>query len=500
MKNIIFILFIYVILSLSIYQLSKLNKLNKLSKLNYYKSNSINKNHRNNDDPNTKWYTSQTLDHFDSNNIQTFSQRYFINDTFFNGNGPIFLCVGGEGPELTPDVVITGNIHCAIMINLAIQNNGLILALEHRYYGQTYPTSDVSTENLKYLSSKQGLEDLSQFHGYITDLYNLTQANKWITFGGSYPGMMAGWFRLKYPNLVYASVASSAPVLAQLNFQGYNDVISYALSDPVVGGSDTCLANVKSAFSTLGQLYASEKGQLYMAESFNICPSQSLSNINDFATLVGNLAGLFGVQENDPLCQTVDCGLNLASWCSIMTNTSQSPIENLVSLNTILSSGQCSDVSYGDTIESITNTTLLGGTNRVWTYQTCTEFAFYQTCDPDSKCPFTTSPHVTDLNSFTSQCVIAFNISVDETIAKIKATNDYYGGNQPMGSRIMYVNGDIDPWHPLSVLSSLPGEPALVVEGSSHHYWTRPSNPKDSIFIQQSRKAIMDQVNEWLAE
>lgn len=42
----------------------------------------------------------QKVDHFDRSNQNTFSQRYFINDTFWQGpesNAPVFLCVGGEG-------------------------------------------------------------------------------------------------------------------------------------------------------------------------------------------------------------------------------------------------------------------------------------------------------------------------------------------------------------------------------------------------------------------
>ena len=50
-------------------------------------------------DPYAKTF-DQRVDHFDRSNLATFSQRYFINDTFWQGpesNAPVFLCVGGEG-------------------------------------------------------------------------------------------------------------------------------------------------------------------------------------------------------------------------------------------------------------------------------------------------------------------------------------------------------------------------------------------------------------------
>ena len=39
-----------------------------------------------------------------------------------------------------------------------------------------------------------------------------------------------------------------------------------------------------------------------------------------------------------------------------------------------------------------------------WFYQTCSEFGFYQTCDPDSACPFTRHPHLNNLHSYTQLC------------------------------------------------------------------------------------------------
>lgn len=61
--------------------------------------------------------------------------------------------------------------------------------------------TDGPNSGLKYLSSRQALADLSNFHRQVTEEYKLTDANKWVSFGGSYPGMLAGWFRLKFPNL-----------------------------------------------------------------------------------------------------------------------------------------------------------------------------------------------------------------------------------------------------------------------------------------------------------
>lgn len=34
------------------------------------------------------WYREQRVDHFDRQNLATFAQRYFVNDTFFNRGTP----------------------------------------------------------------------------------------------------------------------------------------------------------------------------------------------------------------------------------------------------------------------------------------------------------------------------------------------------------------------------------------------------------------------------
>lgn len=86
------------------------------------------------------------------------------------------------------------------------------------------PLRDLSTENLRFLSSRQALADLAHFRTAMAEARGLA-TSQWVAFGGSYPGSLATWFRLKYPHLVDAAVASSAPVHATVNFPGRTRVV-----------------------------------------------------------------------------------------------------------------------------------------------------------------------------------------------------------------------------------------------------------------------------------
>jgi len=77
---------------------------------------------------------------------------------------------------------------------------------------------DLSTDNLVYLSSEQALADVAKF--IINVHKEFKETSKVITFGGSYAGSLSAWMRLKYPEIVYAAVSSSAPLLAKVDFNG----------------------------------------------------------------------------------------------------------------------------------------------------------------------------------------------------------------------------------------------------------------------------------------
>jgi lysosomal Pro-X carboxypeptidase len=96
---------------------------------------------------------------------------------------------------------------------LAAKLNAVIVFAEHRYFGESFPFGDqsfVTSENVKYLSPHQALADYAYLIQYLKASYRNVPV---IAFGGSYGGMLAAWFRMKYPHVVLGAFASSAPLM-----------------------------------------------------------------------------------------------------------------------------------------------------------------------------------------------------------------------------------------------------------------------------------------------
>ena len=60
-------------------------------------------------------------------------------------------------------------------------------------------------------------------------------SRKVVVFGGSYPGALSAWFRVKYPHMSVASIASSAVVypiadLWRFDYQVYKDALNSSAS------------------------------------------------------------------------------------------------------------------------------------------------------------------------------------------------------------------------------------------------------------------------------
>ena len=270
-------------------------------------------------------YFTQKQDHFDSSNTNTWQQAFYVNATYWEGpdsGAPVFLCVGGEGPPLDGSVVVASP-HCNVAVEWLEETKALMFAVEHRYYGchnvSACPYKDTDKKPLQYLSSRQAIEDLAGFHAFATGEYKLTEANKWVSFGGSYPGMLAGWFRVKHPELVHASVASSAPVVAILDMRGYNDVTAEAYAVESVGGSANCTAAIAKGHARLGELMNTTEGRQEIAEAFAGVNAKELGTRAGQRNFAGEGVASFPAQSNDPSCTEAGCNIDLI--CKIMTDT-----------------------------------------------------------------------------------------------------------------------------------------------------------------------------------
>ena len=166
-------------------------------------------------DPSTLYpaqYLSVPVDHFQNesqyepHSSSNFNLRYWFDDTYYKSGGPIIMLESGEdtGEDRLP------YLQKGIVQKLAQATNGMGVVLEHRYYGSSMPTSDLSTENLRFLTTEQAMADTAYFaqnvvfQGYESQKLNAPNA-PWIAYGGSYAGAFVAFLRTTYPGVFFGN-------------------------------------------------------------------------------------------------------------------------------------------------------------------------------------------------------------------------------------------------------------------------------------------------------
>lgn len=260
--------------------------------------------------------------------------------------------IGGEG-EATSKWM-----HMGAWIRYAKKFNALCFQLEHRFYGKSHPTKDLSTENLIYLTSEQALSDLAYFITSMNKKYSLSSDTKLIAFGGSYPGSLAAWLREKYAHLVHGAISSSGPLLAKIDFTEYYQVVKDSLA---TYKKDDCVSYVQKGIEQVDVLLRHMIGQRSLTEKFELCDpvEKSVDNMLDISNLFESLASNFAgvVQYNKD-----NRGHNVTTIddvCDIMSDkTLGAPVMRLAAVNSLLlkeSKELCLDFKYGNMVEQMKN-------------------------------------------------------------------------------------------------------------------------------------------------
>lgn len=319
-------------------------------------------------------------------------------------------------------------------------------------------------------------------------------STRWIAFGGSYPGSLAAWLRQKYPHLVHGAVSSSGPLLAKADFHEYYEVVRNSLA----AYNPACVEAVGKSIEQVEIMLRHMIGQRGLNEKFQLCDpvEKSINNAKDIASLFETLASLFAgvVQYNKDYREHAQ--ITIDNVCDIMLNQTIGPqVTRLAEVNRQLLAQQnqtCLDYVYEKQIADVRNTSWEAEAAqgmRQWTYQTCTEFGFYQTSD--AKALLFGDRFSVDF--FYDQCVDIYDRAMDRSRqdSDIARTNINYGELHIRTTNVIYVHGSIDPWHALGLTQSPSAAmPTVFITGTAHCANMYDPQPNDFQQLKDARKTI----------
>ncbi|CAN4113183.1 unnamed protein product [Withania somnifera] len=442
----------------------------------YYQSSLLVKKHEKTKIPFKTHYFPQILDHFTflPKSSKVFYQKYLINDQYWHkdGGGPIFVYTGNEG-----------NI------------DWFAVNIWHRFYGESMPfgnKSYKSAKNLGYLTSQQVLADYAVLIRSLKQ--NLSsESSPVVVFGGSYGGMLAAWFRLKYPHIAIGAVASSAPILQFDKITPWSSFYD-AVSQDFKEASLNCYKVIKGSWAELDALSAHEDGLIEVSKLFRTCKGlHSVYSARDWLWE----AFVYTAMVNYP------------TEANFMMPLPAYPVEEMCKIIDGLPKG-ASKLSRAFAAASLyynyTQTekcfNLEGGTDahglHGWDWQACTEMVMPLTCSNESMFP----PFTFSYKEFTQDCKKKYGVK-----PRPHWITTEFGGYRikqvlkRFGSNMIFSNGMQDPWSRGGVLRNISASiVALVTRKGAHHVDFRSETKDDPEWLIMQRKQEVTIIQKWLEE
>jgi serine protease 16 len=228
-------------------------------------------------------FFNQPVDHFNPFNRRNFDVRYRENTEFFQEGGPIYIYVTvGENYFGVYDDFIVGGL----VYEIAEETNGLLIALEHRYFGVSRPTDDTSFDNLQWLNMHQSLADIARFIAHLKENQAGAANSRVILWGRGYGGTLAIWARQKYPHLVDGAWGSSAPLNALTEYP--QALVNAYTTVENIGGQE-CGDTIRGAFEIIDQAFV-DGNTSYVQERLRLCYELDTGNFYDLARLDYSIA------------------------------------------------------------------------------------------------------------------------------------------------------------------------------------------------------------------
>jgi len=426
----------------------------------------------------TRWI-EQKLDHFDEKETRTWQMRYMANDEFWQEGGPIVIFVGGLWN------IYEGYLLGGHMYDMAKDNKAHMFYVEHRYYGRSWPTSDMSIENLKYLNVHQVLADLAHFIRTIKSETPGMNNSKVALVGVSYSATLVTWFKKLYPDLAVGVWASSAPLVAKTNLAIYNEYAGDVIRNL---GGDACYDRIQNAYTQMEELFATKRGAELKA-MWQLCDNFDENNLLDqwsfFSEITEVITGIVVFHR----------GTSVQVMCNSFLKGDDAIAAVAVFVMFVMRPAECYDLSYNGVMKEIRNTTFSDMTTmRQWYYQTCNELGWYHTSDSVNQ-PFGTQFPV---ELYTKMCADAFGpqYNTDYIDQKVAKTNDFFGGLKPEVTNVYMSHGALDPWLSVAIQSK---EQATIVPRYSHGKDFSSISERDSPEMLANKQKIAQLMREWLS-
>ncbi|KAL3535063.1 hypothetical protein ACH5RR_003524 [Cinchona calisaya] len=436
-------------------------------------------------------YFPQVLDHFTFQPIsyKVFYQKYLINSQYWKKGAPIFVYTGNEG-DIEWFAANTG-----FLLDIAPKFHALLVFIEHRFYGESLPfdKKDLkSAKTLGHLSSQQALADYAVLIRSLKQ--NLSsEASPVVVFGGSYGGMLASWFRLKYPHIAIGALASSAPILQFEDITPWSSFYD-AVSQDFKEVSLNCYVVIKGAWSELDAFEEKKGGLTKLSKIFRACKKVSsvyyarnwlwsaftytaMVNYPTEANFMKQLPA-YPVQE---MCKIID-GFSHGATKLRKAFAAASLYYNYSKTE------KCFELEGGNDDHGLQG----------WNWQACTEMVMPMTCSNESMFP----PYTYSHKEFADDCMKQFGVKPREHWITTE-----FGGKRikqvlkRFGSNIIFSNGMQDPWSRGSVLKDISSSiVALVTEKGAHHADFRSATKEDPDWLINQRRQEVEIIHKWLQE
>ncbi|XP_058116906.1 putative serine protease K12H4.7 [Anopheles ziemanni] len=382
--------------------------------------------------------------HFDPQDRNTFDFTYLYNDQFYREGGPLFLVPGGHY-SINSFFMENGHFR-----DVAVMQGAMLATFEHRYYGNSIPVEDYSTENLRFLRTEQVLFDLIELVDFLKrEVMNDPNARV-ILHGVAYAGTLASWARQRFPNIIDGAWVSSAPVRATVNFPEYYEDIGSFIREKA---SDQCYNRIFQAFHTAQNLLDAGETEM-VSEMFNTCDPVNVEDPLEVELF------FFAMMVSLELAMAEDLDVeNIGRVCDRLTSDEfDTGLEALSAflLDRYAEERECFDLSFENFVRYLTDVDIDSVANtefglRQSTYHDCTEFGLFPTTtSPDQ--PF--GNRVT-YDLFLAECQAAFGefITQDLVYEAVRLTNFHYGADDPRTTNVLFTNGALDPLRHVSITS-----------------------------------------------